>query len=444
MKRQCALRLDLVPGEASLAWQMFDRLTGVNGGIARTIPVSHHGNPDKIVASFNDIIVNAMNGSNQELALASLRAWGSRACKDIFPEEMLRKLSSYDGGDLLFMVPLQWADLPFEILYLSGSFLGERFQIGTIITTGISQGPEKQYNHGGDLMIITDASQRLKSVCREGESLRGIAIKRKRQVRFILKADARKLIAELPEASIVHFAGHSGPDQKYRTAGWRLGEGNYFDTDDIIKTGASPVLPWLVFSNSCDGGRIMVNSGLSGIAGAFLTAGVHQVVGPYCKLNDMQARCCTMAFYAALFKGKSVAQALTSLRKNRPDGAGVTPLFYRLFGDPRYVEPKNKRVFQKIAPLLAALLIVLFLTGVGLKFILDQVSMTNAAHIDGDGGKKAGFVIDLTLGNFIHFNVTTYAPTVITLIDREPTVTQNEEPESDSSIIVNDTAGLKK
>lgn len=435
MKRQCALRLDLVSGETNLSWRMFDRLTGVNGAIERTISVSHPVDPDKIISCFNETVVKAINGSNQQLALATLRAWGSNSCKEIFPEEILRKLSLYDGGDILFMVPLQWADLPFELLYLVNCFIGERFQIGTILTTGVSQGPEKQYNNGGDLMIITDASQKLKSACHEGESLRGIAIKRKRQVRVVMKADSHKLVAEIPESSIVHFAGHSGPDQEYGTAGWRLGNGVYFSTDDIIKTADSPVLPWLVFSNSCDGGRVMMNSGLSGIAGAFLSAGVHQVVGPCCKLNDLQAMCCTMAFYTALFKGKSVAQALSSLRKNRPGGAGVTPLLYRLFGDPRYVEPKNKRVLRKIAPLLAALLFILFLSGAALHHLSEMVRMTHTTSVVDKGSKPAGFIIDFTFGNFIHFSVNTYAPA---FIGEEQDVKQNKEPAAiDSSIIIN-------
>ncbi len=415
MKRRCSLRLDLLTGESNLIWQVFDRITGRNGGIARTISTSHQVDPGKIIKSFKDSVFKLPVGSTDQQVLESLYAWGKIACKEIFPDEIQRKLSSYDCGDVLFMVPIQWADFPFELIYLQNSFLGQRFLIGTILNTGISQADEKHYNQKGDLMIIADSSEVLQSVCRERESLKNIAINRKRQVRLILQANVQKLIAEIPGASIVHFAGHSGPDQKYDTAGWRLSEGHYFDTDDIIKIGESPVLPWLVFSNSCDGGRVMINPGLSGIAGAFLSAGVHQVVGPLCKLNDMQAKCCTLLFYSGLFRGKSAAQALTSLRKRCPKEAGLTPLFYRLFGDPRFREPANKNLRTKIVRLSMMVIAFLSLLAVGINHLHSKKELASSTLAPGNLNikKSGGIVFDLDVGGIIHFSVNLYAPTFI-------------------------------
>jgi hypothetical protein len=160
----------------------------------------------------------------------------------------------------------------------------------------------------------------------------------------------------------------------------------------------------------------MLNPGLSGIAGAFLSAGVQQVIGPFCKLNDVQAKRCTMSFYSCLFKGKNAAQALTSLRKKIPEGAGVTPLFYRLFGDPRYREPTKKKLWRKVVLLSA--IIIMFLS-----------------LLIGSIVKKGGFSLDFKVGGIIDFSVNINAPTL---------VNQNSKPQrSDSPVIITDTATSK-
>lgn len=416
MKRHCSLRIDLLPGESSLTWQVFDRLTGVNGGIARTIPATPFSDPAKLVASFTTTIINACNGANQP-SRASLQAWGNSTCKDFFPEEIINKLSGYDHGDILFVVPLNWADFPFEILFCNNAFLGQRYHIGTIINTKIPQGPEKQYNQEGDLMIITTPSDKLQSVCREGDSLKSSAINCKRQVKLVLQADSQKLITEIPGASIVHFAGHSGPDEMHTAAGWKVGDNHYFDTEQISKLGTSPVLPWLVFSNSCDGGRIIVNSGLSGIAGAFLSAGVQQVIGPFCKLNDAQAMRCTESFYSCLFKGKNAAQALTSLRKKSPEGTGLTPLFYRLFGDPRYKVPAKNRLWFNISLVVSSIVLFVSLLILGLNRFNHSIANSTVPAARSEQkprtDKRGGVFIDFRIGEIMRFSVNLYAPTFI-------------------------------
>lgn len=410
MKRQCSLRLDLLPGDPNPSWLVFDRLTGANGGIVRGIPVLHPLYPKKIIESFNRDVVEELDGSNHRKCAASLRAWGSNVCNAVFPDEIINKLLSYDSGDILFVVPLEWADLPFEILCLPDGFLGEQFQIGTIINTGLPHGPEKQHNTEGDLMIIADSSEILQSSAMEGESLKRFAVRRKRQVRLLMRAEKQKLIDGIPEASIVHFAGHSGPDEESNTAGWRLCNGKYLNVNDIGNIGAGPVLPWLVFSNSCRGGRIIVDTGLSGIAGAFLSAGVHQVVGPFCKLNDMQAGFCTISFYKHLFKGQSAAQALYLLRKKRPERAGLTPLMYRLFGDPRYKEPTQKRIRGKIVLTAAAIVLLFSLPAAGLIWLLGKTEIPgNNKRIE----KTGEVAVDLNIGGIIRFSVNLYAPTFI-------------------------------
>lgn len=443
MKQRCSLRIDLLTKESFIAWQVFDRLTGVNGGITRTITATTRPDPQKIIDSFNITVAKAYSCSNHHFGLGLLQAWGSNISNEIFPDEIIRKLSSYDCGDILFMVPLGWADFPFELVFLQKKFLGQRFHIGTIINTGVPQGSEKQYNHEGDLMIIVDSSDKLQSACREGENLKSIAIGRKRQVRLLMQADEKKLVCEIPGASIVHFAGHSGPDNEYDKAGWMLRRGKYFSTDDILKVGDSPVLPWLVFSNSCDAGRILINSGLSGIAGAFLSAGIHQVVGPFCKLNDIQAKYCTFFFYKFLFKGQSASQALVSLRKRCPREAGLTPLFYRLFGDPLYKETTKKKLWRQTSLFLSIIIVFLFFLTAGFNHFHQKNNSARNTETDGKTFKKAekpgGLIFDLKVGDgLIHFSVNLYAPTFIYKAPESDHTSQLHQ--SDSTIFINDTA----
>jgi hypothetical protein len=332
MKRRGSLLLHLLTGESGPAWQMVHRSSGENQGITGLMPFPCPVDPKEIIISFDTL--------PRPVTITSLRTWGADICARLFPETIIRELSGYDDGDILFMVPPEWADVPFEIFSLPNGLLGESFLVGTIIRTAIAMLPAKQHSNKGDMLIIADPSARLQSACAEGENLKNFAMKKKQPVRLLTQADREKLLADIPNASIVHFAGHSDAPPDSGICGWEVSNGKRFDAGDIREAGTGVAMPWLVFSNSCYGGSAKADAGLSGIAGAFLAAGVPQVIGPVCAVNDSAAANCSISFYEYLFKGMSAAQALRSMKRSFPSGpAGTAPLLYRLFGDPLYRGP---------------------------------------------------------------------------------------------------------
>jgi hypothetical protein len=117
------------------------------------------------------------------------------------------------------------------------------------------------------------------------------------------------------------------------------------------------------FLNSCYASSCGRDSNLWGIAGAFLKAGVSQVIAPIKRINDREALAFARSFYGCLFKGISPAESLCSakqgMQKSNPDS--VTPLLYRLYGDPCFspkpvdlLHERNqmniKGIVQKLAP----------------------------------------------------------------------------------------------
>ena len=83
---------------------------------------------------------------------------------------------------------------------------------------------------------------------------------------------------------------------------------------------------------------------LSGIAGAFMRAGVAQVIGPAVQINDREAGAFAERFYGFLFKGGNAGEALLmARRKLAEDNSAVTPLLYRLYGDPCFAIGYKKK-----------------------------------------------------------------------------------------------------
>ena len=111
------------------------------------------------------------------------------------------------------------------------------------------------------------------------------------------------------------------------------------------KIGESSQPPWLVFSNSCYAGNTGGDTDFSGIAGAFLKAGVSQVIGPVKKVNDIDALNFAKIFYSFLFKGMNPSESLLAAKQqNMKEGSrGITSFLYRLYGDPCF-SIKGKKI----------------------------------------------------------------------------------------------------
>lgn len=127
--------------------------------------------------------------------------------------------------------------------------------------------------------------------------------------------DVTEILALLLEGSFdcVHFAGHAiAPGTRPSAGGWILGTGKggravTLSARELFRARRPPRM---VFANACLTGR------LTGLAEAFLAAGVSHYIGAAWRIADADARQCAVAFYSALLRrGTTIAAALLAGRR---------------------------------------------------------------------------------------------------------------------------------
>jgi len=285
-----------------------------------------------------------------------LREWGKKCAESILPSAIQLELAKFESGDILFMVPAQWAEIPFELLHVTGEFLCKRFALGTIICTDNKHGPVPRSKPGSSFLIIADPSGNAPQAHAEGIAIQNIAKANHKNPHFVSSKDKEKIFAAVESAAIVHFAGHSVYSKEKNISGWQLSNGCFFDLVDMKQFGEKAGVPWLIFSNSCYAGNSGCNQDLAGMAGAFLQAGIAQVIGPITAVNDSEAKEFSLGFYECLFKGMTAGEAILAARLKISDStSGVAQLLYRLYGDPCFSANPIKRdeasaVIQKPRP----------------------------------------------------------------------------------------------
>ncbi|MGA1840206.1 MAG: extracellular solute-binding protein [bacterium] len=329
MNRRCSLRLDLTGEGKEWSWRMFFRTPGPNPSIDRKIPIPQQISPDEIISSLYEKL------NMQEIA--RIQTWGNHLWQTIFPQQIKGEIEDTIGGDILFNVPPNWANIPFELCYIANKgFIGKIFQIGTIICLESENRIQKELPPYKRMLIIADPAGNLPSSHNEGMDLKEFAKKGGIETHFISSGDKMKILEAIETSSMVHFAGHSLDTGEPDSTGWMIGPDKILNITEIEQMKTSPSVPWLIFSNSCCASSCGRDSNLWGIAGSFLKAGISQVIAPIKRIKDREALTFARSFYGCLFKGMPPAESLClakqGMQKDHPDS--ITPLLYRLYGDP--------------------------------------------------------------------------------------------------------------
>jgi hypothetical protein len=219
MGSNCSLRLDLVPGGTGWAWQLFHRRAGINPSLSGLYPFPREIIPADIYAfsAKRDVFGNAKEMDQYSLWLT----------EKLLPLGILKEIEDAQKGDILFMVPPEWADVPFELLCTSRGKLGLLFSVGTIIRSWSEQAPLAKASRQESLLIIADPAGNLPSAYEEGIRIKEFAKKNQREFHLITSGDKWKILNEFSNAGIVHFSGHSIGSDGASEAGWQLGEHDF-------------------------------------------------------------------------------------------------------------------------------------------------------------------------------------------------------------------------
>jgi hypothetical protein len=267
-------------------------------------------------------------------------ALGENFCRAVLPPSVRDFLST--GRQRIRSIHLlsQEISIPWEICKLSrdegrsddDDFLCEAFAM----TRWPLGRPRQSSLRGHHLAVITSQDIDLPGAQKEHDFLRSLS-SQSRMVKLIPARHGEVLEAVLPgDFSILHFSGH-GSAQRAEERPVILLQDQMLSPTDLAEarfTGTKP----LVFLNSSGSAR--AGQGLAGTTGwahRFLDSGAAAFLGSYWDIQDASASLFSRAFYARIFAGlplgEAVRQARLELRQADPDD--FTRLAYTLFADPQ-------------------------------------------------------------------------------------------------------------
>ncbi|MBN1982626.1 MAG: CHAT domain-containing protein [Chitinivibrionales bacterium] len=307
-------------------------------------------------------------------SLIELRHYGILGFLHLFPEEISKFLEKCEYGDLFFKVPMQWLDFPFELCYIPRrDFLCSIYKMGTCLCDSFNT-QNSASNSTNDIyretipsrkfLIIADPAGDLNSAHNEGVSIKKKVDTTSYLPHLISSSHKKKIMEEIAQSSIVHFAGHGDG------SGWKLKDDEYITLEDMQHAGIYHHVPFLVFSNSCTSKTTSDITSISRIIKAFVRAGVQQIISPVKPIvNSNSASECAEKFYSFFLREYSPSKALFEAKKRMAEkeneDMNLAFLFYRLFGDPIATDsahtgspPKMRRFFNKKVGSLVAMIVI--------------------------------------------------------------------------------------
>jgi len=293
-----------------------------------------HPLPKQLDAHLTDYL----KAVSDNLPADELRRVGEALHSQLFPEKLRTALLSAEPESirLKFDMPSAAAMWPWEILYHDEAFWGCRFLLGRLI---LSEDPDRKANQPtaqAKVLIFRGYDKGLTHLDREIETILRNGNERFSCHSSVYEFDKKKLRDalkdELESCHVFHYLGHSRWDKKrIRQSGLQLAEDTWFTANDIA---GLKKCPKLVFLNSCLSCATSETDGLSGIAGAFLKAGVEAVVGTAAKISDDVAASMAKFFYESFFSGESTAESLRYAREQIAKNGRSAWAAYRYYGDP--------------------------------------------------------------------------------------------------------------
>ncbi|MCS7205127.1 MAG: CHAT domain-containing protein [Leptospiraceae bacterium] len=303
--------------------------------------------------NFYVLSVQNLDSDGALQSLKKLKGLSETFFSQFFPYEIAKKIQQSEGGYFFFHVDSSLAYIPWEILYDGTSFLGDKFRIGISINGSwkAKQIPDKNKLR---IMILANPTLDLKEASEEGlflfETLSTEINTNYLDIQLYIgeKITKLRLLSELQNYDIVHFAGHVVYQEDYPEGGILLYNNEILYGHEIERL-SNP--PSLVFINACRSAMKETNIGL---ANAFLRAGVPNYIGTNWIIPDSHN---TMEFalnvHRFLFEEKTIGDALFEARKIARETYALSELIwasYTLHGNPltKIFKYPEKRSFDAI------------------------------------------------------------------------------------------------
>jgi hypothetical protein len=282
--------------------------------------------------------------------LGQLEEAGQAIYLDLLPAFLKEKLEEASARNLVLHLDRQLLGIPWELLHDGDAFLGRRFRIGRLVSMD-QDSATLQRRMAGPLsaLVVADPCGDLPAARREAEQVGRILEDGQvygEVTTLIGDVTLRTFRDELARHDVLHYAGHAEAGDAKRGGRLLLKDGA-FTTKMIDQLRGRVDFPGLVFLNGCtssdDTARLSKDAdpmgGMSGIAGAFLLAGVRHVVGTLWDVRDEVARRFAAACYKELGQGATIGSSLEAARLAIIDEHGEDSLLWAdhlLYGDPTW------------------------------------------------------------------------------------------------------------
>lgn len=300
--------------------------------------------------------------------LNGLRQAGQLLYEELFPVRAKQSLGDSGLEFLVLGTDDRLVHIPWELAHDGEEFLCRRFSMGRVVSTrqefSVSR---RRIGAPLSMLILADPQGNLASSYQEGLELRDLLEPLAARAVVTLKSSSigRDYVkARLRDCDVLHYAGHAEYSaERPAESGFLLADGRLSALELRSLAGRRP-FPALVFSNACDSGHTQQwraadgYQHVYGLANAFLLAGVRHYLGTFWEIPDDPSLTFARAFYAELFEGAPVGQAVRRARQGVAAEYGEGTIFwasYMLYGEPtaRYVDdgdPAPARQAQPKAP----------------------------------------------------------------------------------------------
>ncbi len=302
------------------------------------------------------VLVRILNKANRrgrvaEQTLGQLREIGQVLYDDLLSLSVKEKLHKSKAKTLVLSIDDRLVHIPWELLYDGQQFFCLKFSMGRVVKT--RQTPAsvdgRPLTAPIEMLVLADPTGDLKNAYAEGTQIRDFLDQRADLINATLRTDyvsADTLKAKFRTYDLVHFAGHADySPQNPETGGWRLLDSR-LTTEDITQMAGSAAMPKLVFANACQSARTdqwaldeAFESGIFGMANAFLLAGVKHYIGTFWEILDEPGSHFAIEFYKHLFSGVSIGQAVLNARRALVELYGEETIIwasYVFYGDPAF------------------------------------------------------------------------------------------------------------
>ena len=303
------------------------------------------------VGELSSEIVNILHRGNRthkltESNLEQLRVVGEELARRLLPGPVLAEIRRTMGA-LTLELDEELLPFPWELFYDGEQFLCRRFDMGRLVRTSRPPQASVQRTNLSTplrlLVVCSDPEDNLPQVEREGmEIVSQLDGNVTLLARMVTRSDLRFARREIKDYDLVHFAGHAEPPASESGFAWRLEDG-LLSAKEISQMGAGRPMPAVVFSNACRSGVFNgsdVGEQASGLAQAFLLAGVRHYIGTQWEMVDGQGAQFARHLYSDLSRGACLGAAVRNARNRVIAESGEGQLAwasYVMYGDPEAI-----------------------------------------------------------------------------------------------------------